>query len=74
MLKYNTLPGETVQHILQREWVLVLSVSGAPGSAQIVKCRTKKLEEVEFYSFELEHVPSHPRRVYSKSLANTRKE
>lgn len=48
------IPGEPLQHILQKEWVLVLSVSDIPGSAQKVICRTKKLKEVEFYSFELE--------------------
>lgn len=56
------IPGTTVQHILQKEWVLVLSISDIPGSAQIIKCRTKKLKEVEFYSFELESIPQKPNR------------
>ena len=59
------IPGEMAQHILQKEWVLILSVSDIPGSAQIVKCRTKKLKEVEFYSFELESLPSKSNKIGS---------
>lgn len=59
----DIIPGKTVQHILQKEWVLVLAVENIPGSAQIVKCRTKKLKEVEFYSFELEPLPIKPNRI-----------
>ena len=65
MVISEIVPGETVQHILQKEWVLVLSVSNVPGSAQIVKCRTKKLREVEFYSFELESLPSKSNKIGS---------
>jgi len=60
------IPGKTVQHILQKEWVLVLSISNVPGSAQIIKCRTKKLKEVEFYSFELEPLPPKTNRAITR--------
>ncbi len=56
-------PGNIVQHKLQKEWMLVLSLGNIPGSANVIKCRTKKLDVVEFYSFELEPISlNNPKR------------
>lgn len=48
--------GQVVQHILQREWVLVLFPKNTKSdfSHPQVTCRTKKLDLVDFYEFELE--------------------
>jgi len=58
MIKDNIIPGEVVQHRLQKEWLMVLTGNEIPGSAKLVKCRTKQLEVKEFFSFELEHLGS----------------
>lgn len=49
------IAGQVVQHILQKEWVLILFPKKIPGSgpAQFT-CRTKKFEMLDFYAFELE--------------------
>jgi hypothetical protein len=46
--------GDIIQHRLQREWLMVVAVESMPGSAQKIKCRTKRLEVKEFNRFELE--------------------
>jgi hypothetical protein len=40
--------NQIVEHILSKDWLLVLDVSGDK-----VLCRTKDLREIEFYDFEL---------------------
>lgn len=52
----NIAPGEIVQHKLQKEWIMVLSHH---KPSNIIRCRTKKLEVIECYPFELELVPAH---------------
>ncbi len=41
-------PGDIVEHILDKEWLLVLEIDGDK-----IVCRTKSFEKIEFYSFEL---------------------
>lgn len=48
--------GDIIQHRLQREWLMVVAVGSAPGSAQKIRCRTKRLEIKEFNRFELEPI------------------
>lgn len=54
-MKSKFVPGQIVQHILQKEWVLILFSKEVPdsGPAQFT-CRTKKFERLDFYAFELE--------------------
>ena len=40
--------GQIVEHKLSKDWMMVLEVRGDK-----VLCRTKDLQEVEFYAFEL---------------------
>ncbi len=40
--------GDIVEHILDKEWLLVLKVKGDK-----VTCRTKSFEVIEFHDFEL---------------------
>ncbi len=40
--------GEIVEHILSKDWLVILEIND-----NIIKCRTKKLEVVELYDFEL---------------------
>ncbi len=55
-------PGQIVQHILQKEWVLILCPKKVPGSGPIqFTCRTKKFEMVDFYKFELEPASNTPK-------------
>lgn len=47
--------GQIVQHILQKEWVLVLEYKNyAKNGIPQVTCRTKKFTLCDFYEFELE--------------------
>lgn len=46
--------GQVVQHILQKEWVLVLYPKTVDGRIESYMCRTKQFEAKEFYPFELE--------------------
>lgn len=62
-------PGIIVQHILQKEWVMVLSWHTSANLGTIIKCRTKKLEVIEFYSFELELIPLSEGRKGNRSNA-----
>lgn len=60
--------GQVVQHILQKEWVLILFPKKVPGSgpAQFT-CRTKKFEVLDFYTFELEptsHTTKGPQKAF----------
>lgn len=48
--------GDIIQHKLQREWLMVVTVENIPGSTQKIKCRTKRLEIKEFNRFELEPI------------------
>lgn len=69
----NIIPGRIVQHKLQKEWIMVLSCHESTSLGSIIKCRTKKLEVVEFYSFELELVPAHNCRKDSRNNEKRRK-
>lgn len=40
--------GDIIEHILSKDWLLVLEVDG-----NMVECRTKSLDIKEFYDFEL---------------------
>lgn len=62
MLKDSVTPGIVVQHMLQKEWLMVLTVDNLPGSARSAKCRTKQLDVKEFYFFELENIPANNRQ------------
>ena len=46
--------GQVVQHILQKEWLLVLYPKVVDGKVELYVCRTKQFEVKEFYPFELE--------------------
>lgn len=46
--------GQVVQHILQKEWVLVLYPKTVNGRVELYVCRTKQFEIKELYPFELE--------------------
>ena len=43
--------GEIVEHILEKEWVMVLHDDGIEDHT--VLCRTKGLHKEDFYRFEL---------------------
>jgi hypothetical protein len=45
--------GQKVEHILTKDWLLVLEVIKIPTGGSKLLCRTKDLREVWFYSFEL---------------------
>jgi hypothetical protein len=45
--------GQRVEHILTKDWLLVLEVINQPTGGQKLLCRTKMLEEIWFYDFEL---------------------
>ena len=40
--------GDIVEHKLSKDWLLILEIND-----DVFKCRTKKLEIVEIYEFEL---------------------
>lgn len=40
--------GDKVEHILSRDWVLILEIS-----KDKIVCRTKDLREISFHKFEL---------------------
>lgn len=46
--------GQVVQHILQKEWVLVLHSNVMNGEIKSYVCRTKQFRRIKFYPFELE--------------------
>lgn len=48
--------GQVVQHILQKEWVLVLYPKTVDSRVESYMCRTKQFELKEFYPFELESI------------------
>lgn len=41
-------PGEVVEHVLNKEWVLVLEVNN-----NIIRCRTKDFQIIDFNDFEI---------------------
>lgn len=43
--------GQKVEHKLSRDWVLILEING-----DRVLCRTKDLETISFYLFELQEI------------------
>lgn len=67
-MKSKFVPGQIVQHILQKEWVLILFPKKVPGSGSAqFTCRTKKFEMVDFYAFELEpssHATKSPQKSF----------
>jgi hypothetical protein len=48
--------GQTVQHRLQREWLMIVGIRDEEAG-RIYECRTKQLEIKEFKEFELEKCP-----------------
>ncbi len=45
--------GQKVEHILSKDWMMVLEVIKLPTGGHKVLCRTKDLREIWFFSFEL---------------------
>jgi hypothetical protein len=45
--------GVKVEHILSKDWMMVLEVIKKPEGGFKVLCRTKDLREIWFHSFEL---------------------
>jgi hypothetical protein len=45
--------GQKVEHILSKDWMMVLEVIKLPSGGNKILCRTKDLREIWFYSFEL---------------------
>ncbi len=45
--------GQKVEHILSKDWLMVLEVITLPAGGFKVLCRTKDLREIWFFSFEL---------------------
>lgn len=47
--------GEKVEHVLSKDWVLILFVS-VEDDHIVYDCRTKSLDIVRFFDFELRHI------------------
>lgn len=45
--------GSKVEHILSRDWLLILKVAKDENGQTKMLCRTKDLREIWFFSFEL---------------------
>jgi len=45
--------GSKAEHILSRDWLLVLKVAKDENGQVKMLCRTKDLREIWFFSFEL---------------------
>jgi len=45
--------GQKVEHILSKDWMMVLEVIKLPSGGNKILCRTKDLREIWFHSFEL---------------------
>lgn len=43
--------GEKVEHVLSKDWVLILEIDG-----DYVTCRTKDMRLVKFYKIELKEI------------------
>lgn len=45
--------GDKVEHILSKEWLLVIEINSITG---MIKCRTKDLRILDFFEFELTQI------------------
>jgi hypothetical protein len=45
--------GNKVEHVLTKDWLLILQVIDQPDGSKKYLCRTKDLREVSFFEFEL---------------------
>jgi hypothetical protein len=45
--------GSKVEHVFTKDWMMVLQVAKNQGTHDKILCRTKQLEEIWFYDFEL---------------------
>jgi hypothetical protein len=48
--------GSKAEHVLSRDWVLVLDIVKTQGLPDKVLCRTKDLREIWFFDFELKQL------------------
>ena len=45
--------GNKAEHLLSKDWVLVLQIVDGKGTPDKILCRTKDLREIWFFDFEL---------------------